>query len=163
MASASRALARLAPRALAHLAAAAAVGEEEHVEVGAAQPDGAQVGAHETGAVEVGARHVRLVQVGAVEPGEAQIAAAQVERRLAGRHILVDHQVGVGDVEVALKEAEQRALGGGGEGWHGVAEHLAPIAGLARADDGSRLVDGLAGDGGDEEREAGDASQQRRR
>ena len=138
----------------------AAVGEEELVEVGAGEPDAAQVGADEARAVEVGARHVGLVQVGTVELGETQIAVAQVERRLTRRHVLVDHQVGVGDDEVAVKETEQRALGARREGRHGVAEDLSSFPGLAHADGDGRLIDGLTGDGGDEEREAGHAGQQ---
>src|SRR5689334_21132041 len=64
--------------------------QQEYIEVGAAKRDRTQVRTYQAGAVEVGAGHVGLVQVGAVEHRETQVATAQVERRPARRHLVVD-------------------------------------------------------------------------
>ena len=64
----------------------------------------------------------------------AQVAAAQIDRGLARRHVLVDHQIRVGDDEIAVEEAEQRALLCGAEARHRVTQDIAatPSIGLAQ-------------------------------
>ena len=79
--------------------------------VTAVELDIRQVGARQARAVEVGPGHVGLMQIGPVETRIAQIAPPERDRRLARRHVPVDHEIDVGDIEVALEQAEQRPIG----------------------------------------------------
>ena len=127
--------------------------QEKLLQVGALQPSAPQVRADQRSPAQIGAREIRLMQVGAVEPGVAQVTAAQAEGALAGSHIPVDRQVRVGDIEVALKETEKRAVGGREDAkvWHGVPQQLGSPFRVRLA---QRRVHRLAWDGGDAERDA---------
>ena len=130
----------------------------------ALQPGAAQIDAGEARAAQIGAGEIGLMQVRAVELGVAEIAIAQADARFARGLVLVDDEIGIGDDQVALEDAEQRALGAERQPGHGISCDVTRcLSGLVLVVEAKDLlrpaIELLARDGGEEEREYGDEQQ----